>query len=219
MLIYLDESGDLGFNFTKPKTTRKFVITLLVCNSNKVSASFRTAVRRALKNKINRRKNRAKWLTELKGTNTSIETKKYFFKQIKEQDWQLYSVVLNKSRVENHLQTAKGQNKLYNFLARFLIEKLPLRRTFTNVRLVVDRSKNKDEIQDFNRYLKNQIEALLPLNTALSTEHLNSKESTGLQAVDLFCWGIARKYEHNDSQWYNIFRHKIIYETQYLPET
>jgi len=218
MLIYLDESGDLGFDFTKPKTTKKFVITLLVCDSNEVSAAFRMAVRRTLKNKINRIKNRAKWLTELKGTNTSIETKKYFFKQIKKQGWQLYSVVLNKSRVEKHLQTIKGQNKLYNFLARFLIEKLPLRQTFTNVRLIVDRSKNKNEIQDFNQYLKNQIEALLPLNTALSVEHLNSKESTGLQAVDLFCWGVARKYELSDSHWYNVFRHKIIYETEYLPD-
>jgi hypothetical protein len=216
MFIYLDESGDLGFDFTKQKTTKKFVITLLVCNSDNVSAAFRTAVRRTLKNKINRTKNRTKWLAEIKGTNTSIETKKYFFRQIKEQDWQLYSVVLNKRRVENHLHTAKGQNKLYNFLARFLIEKLPLRQTFTNVRLIVDRSKNKNEIQDFNLYLKNQIEALLPLNTALNVEHLNSMESTGLQAVDLFCWGIARKYECSDFEWYNIFKHRIVYETEYL---
>ena len=216
MFIYLDESGDLGFDFTKQKTTKKFVITLLVCKSDNVSVAFKTAVRRTLKNKINRTKNRTKWFAEIKGTNTSIETKKYFFRQIKEMDWQLYSVVLNKSRVENHLHTAKGQNKLYNFLARFLIEKLPLRQTFTNVRLIVDRSKNKNEIQDFNLYLKNQIEALLPLNTALNVEHLNSMESTGLQAVDLFCWGIARKYEYSDFEWYNIFRHRIAYETEYL---
>jgi hypothetical protein len=66
--------------------------------------------------------------------------------------------------------------------------------------------------------LKNQIEALLPLNTALIVEHLKSEESTGLQAVDLFCWGIARKYERNDLRWYDVFRHKIMYETQYLPD-
>lgn len=216
MLIFLDESGDLGFDFTKSKTTKKFVITLLVCNSDKTSACFKSAIRRTLKNKINRCKNRTKWLHELKGTNTSIDKKKYFFKQIKEHDWQLYTVILNKIRVENHLHTPKGQNKLYNFLARFLIEKLPLRSTFTNVRLVVDRSKNKYEIRDFNSYLKNQIEALLPLNTALYVEHLDSIESTGLQAVDLFCWGIARKYECGDLGWYNHFQHKITYETEYL---
>ena len=32
MFIFLDESGDLGFDFDKAKTSRYFVITLLVCN-------------------------------------------------------------------------------------------------------------------------------------------------------------------------------------------
>jgi len=103
-------------------------------------------------------------------------------------------------------------------LARFLIEKLPLRRTFTNVRLVVDRSKNREEIRDFNQYVRNQIEGLLPLNTGLTVEHLNSQESPGLQAVDLFCWGIFRKYEFGDCDWYGIYNSKIRYETEYLPE-
>ncbi len=114
------------------------------------------------------------------------------------------------------MRTQKGRNKLYNFLARFLIEKLPLRETFVNARLIVDRSKNKDDIKDFNQYLKNQIEALLPLNIGLSIEHLTSQENTGLQAVDLFCWGIARKYEHSDIEWYDVFKHKIRFETEYL---
>ena len=33
MIIFLDESGDLGFDFCKPKTSSKFVITLLVCDN------------------------------------------------------------------------------------------------------------------------------------------------------------------------------------------
>jgi len=33
MIIFLDESGDLGFDFNKPKTSCKFVITLLVCQN------------------------------------------------------------------------------------------------------------------------------------------------------------------------------------------
>jgi hypothetical protein len=84
------------------------------------------------------------------------------------------------------------------------------------VRLIVDRSKNRSEIKDFNQYLQNQIEALLPLNTALTIEHLTSQESPGLQAVDMFCWGIARKYEHCDTAWYNVFKGRIKFETEYL---
>ncbi len=218
MYIYLDESGDLGFDFTKSKTTRKFVITLLVCDTQTAPRHFKKAVRRTLKNKINRKRRRAKCTLELKGSNTSIEIKKYFFKQLKDNDWQLYTVILNKARVHNHLRTAAGKSKLYNFLARFLIDKLPLRRTFTNVRLVVDRSKNREEIRDFNQYVKNQIEGLLPLNTDFTVEHLNSHESACLQVVDLFCWGIFRKYEQSDTEWYNAFGHKIRYETEYLRE-
>lgn len=217
MFIYLDESGDLGFNFKKAKTTNKFVITLLVCNTQKAPKQFKMAVRRTLINKINRKRKKPTFVMELKGTNTNIKVKKYFFRQLKNHTWQLYTVILNKERVDSHLCTKAGKSKLYNFLARFIIEKLPLRTTFTNVRLVVDRCKNREEIRDFNLYVQNQIEALLPLNTGLKIEHLNSQESPGLQAADLFCWGIFRKYEFEDTQWYNVYSDKIRYETEYLP--
>lgn len=52
MIIFLDESGDLGFDFSRKKTTKKFIITLLVCNSDSVRKEFTKAVRRTLKNKF-----------------------------------------------------------------------------------------------------------------------------------------------------------------------
>ena len=74
------------------------------------------------------------------------------------------------------------------------------------VTLVVDRCKNKDEIPDFNHYLANQLEALLPLDVPLNIYHEHSHENAGLQAVDLFCWGVFRKYEHGDLDWYREYR-------------
>jgi hypothetical protein len=105
---------------------------------------------------------------------------------------------------------------LYNFLARFLIEKLNLSKVQRNVELIVDRCKNKEEVRDFNQYLINQLEALLPLNTDLNILHLTSQESTGLQAVDLFSWGKFRKYENNDIEWYKVYRDRVRFETEYL---
>ena len=176
-----------------------------------------TAVRRTLKNKINTKAKNKRVVTELKGTKTCFEHKQYFFRHIKSDDWSIYSVVLNKDRIKPHLRTKTGKAKLYNFLSRFILEKLPLRQTFTNVHLVVDRSKNRNEIKDFNRYLQNQIEALLPLNTGFKVEHLNSQEDPGLQCIDLFCWGIFRKYEYNDKNWFDVYCHKIKFITEYLP--
>lgn len=216
MFIYLDESGDLGFDFKKKKTTKKFVITLLVCHTDAARKEFTKAVRRTLKNKLNRKKKGSRHITELKGTDTTLEIKRYFFRNIKDDNWSIYTLVLNKVRVEKHLQTKIGKKKLYNFLARFLMEKLDLSNVQRNVELVVDRCKNKEEVRDFNQYLVNQLEALLPLNTDLNISHLTSQESAGLQSVDMFSWGIFRKYENNDMEWYNVYRNKVGFETEYL---
>jgi len=216
MFIYLDESGDLGFDYSKKKTTKKFVITLLVCHSNTARREFGKAVRRTLKNKLNRSKSKSRCIEELKGTNTTLKIKKYFLRNIKSDDWSIYTLALNKSRVEANLKTKIGKKKLYNFLSRFLLEKLPLSTVERNVVMVVDRSKNKKETKDFNQYLFNQVEALLPLNTAFDIYHLISVESAELQAADLFCWGIFRKYERDDVKWYDMFKDKISYETEYL---
>jgi len=217
MYIYLDESGDLGFDFKKKKTTKKFVITLLLCRSEISRKDFQKAVRRTLK-KLNIRKTKKRTITELKGTKTAIKIKEYFFRKLKRNDWEIYTVVLNKERVYPNLQTKAGKKKLYNFLARFILEKLPLRSVFTNVRLVVDKSKNREEIRDFNQYMENHLQGLLPLNTGFEVDHLSSENNAGLQAVDLFCWGIFRKYEFGDDDWYTVYSSKIKYETEYFPE-
>jgi len=216
MFIFLDESGDLGFDFSKPKTTKKFVITLLVCDTNNAQKDFRKAVTRTLK-RINARRSKSRKVVELKGVKTALHYKEYFFQHLRRKDWRIYCLALNKVRVDSPLRTKAGKKKLYNFLALHLLKQLPLVEVRSNVELVVDRSKSKEEIKDFNQYMANYIQGGLPLNTGFETIHLRSTESTGLQAVDLFCWGVFRKYESGDERWYGLYRHKIEFETEYLP--
>lgn len=218
MFIYLDESGDLGFDFDKPKTSPYFIITLVVADNTKVQTGFRRAVERTLKNKLNHRRNKTRRVEELKGTGTTLDIKRYFFRQLPETGWRIYSVVLNKQRVEDHLRTRDGKKKLYNFLARFLLEKVKFPEDIPRVSLVVDRCKNQEEVKDFNGYLVNQLEALLPLNTRLDIDHQSSQDNAGLQVVDLFCWGVARKHAELDRAWYELFASKMAFETIYLPQ-
>jgi hypothetical protein len=218
MYIFLDESGDLGFDFGKARTSRHFVISLLVCRDRQAQDGLRRAVERTLKNKLNHRKNRTRTVAELKGTGTSLAIKQYFFRQLPADGWGIYSVTLNKLRVDAPLRSKAGKKKLYNFLARFILEKVHFPGDVRQVSLVVDRCKNKAEIKDFNQYMVNQLEALLPLNARLLIDHLGSHESAGLQAVDMFCWGIARKDGLGDMEWYEVFRDKVSFMTIYLPE-
>jgi len=216
LYIFLDESGCLGFDFENKSPSKKFVITLLVCNDRKTVDSFKSAVKRTLKNKLNRKSKRSRVVEELHATHITQEIKEYFLRQVKSDGWYVYTVALNKLRVEQHLQSRQGKKKLYNYLSRFILEKVDFSGVTNTVTLVVDKSKNKAEIADFNGYLSNQLEAKLELNVRLNIDHLDSKASAGLQAVDSFCWGVYRKYEHKDDAWYRCYAHKIAFETEYL---
>lgn len=125
-------------------------------------------------------------------------------------------MILNKQRVYDSLQKPQAKKKLYNFLARFILEKIDLNNASTAVTLILDRCKNKEEIRDFNNYVENQMEALLPLNIPLNIYHERSHENAGLQIADLFCWGIFRKYEKDETDWYDVYRNMIVFETEYL---
>lgn len=215
MIIFLDESGDLGFDLSKHGTSRKFVITLLVCDRESTAKSIQIAVRRTLNKKLNHKKTKSRFVHELKGTGTTLDVKKYFYRQLPKGGWKVYTVALNKVRVDAHLIDKAGKKKLYNFLSRFILERVPLS-VAHGIRLVVDKSKNSADMKDFNRYLESQLEAMMPLASKLYINHERSQENAGLQAVDLFCWGVYRKYEHNDSNWYQIYEENIYFETEYL---
>jgi hypothetical protein len=216
MIIYLDESGDLGFDFVNKTPSQKFVITLLVCRNKDAVDSFKRAVRRTLKNKLNHKKQNKRVVEELHATSLSYPIKQYFYKQIRNSDWDIYAVALNKNRVYEHLINKPGRKKLYNYLANFLLDKVNLSTANPAVTLIVDKCKNKEEIADFNQYLGNQLDARLPLNIPLNIYHEDSRANAGLQAVDLFCWGIYRKYEYGDLDWYRNYRARIRFETEYL---
>lgn len=210
MVLYLDESGDLGFDFSKRGTTPYFVITVLLCRTKGSDKSIQQSVKRTLRNKM------GKNTEELKGVNTTISIKKYFLKHIKNSEWDIYSVILNKLRVNLELQNKQGKKRLYNYLSRVLIEQVKFPKEVPSMTLVVDKMKNKKDIEDFNQYLENQLSAHLLLNCIFYPYHKDSKEHPGLQAVDLFCWGIFRKYMANDQEWYKCFQEKIKYESVYL---
>lgn len=216
MHIYLDESGDLGFDYTKQGTSRFFIITLLVIHSNEVNKKVIKMVERTIKEKINRGKKGKNVVLELKGSNTDIGIKGYFYKHIEDDQFEILTLILNKARVVQKLRDKK--EKLYNYVSRLLLEKCNLHKAEERVVLTVDKRKNKEDIKDFNSYLFNELVALIPSKIPFEQYHTASYAHKGLQAVDVFCWGIYRKYERRDLEWYNYFVSKIREEIVYLPE-
>ena len=112
------------------------------------------------------------------------------------------------------MKNQPDKNRIYNVLSRHVIRSIDFSNA-DSVTLINDRCKSSSEIKVFNEYIQNQLEATLPLNVPLNIHHNLSHDEAGLQAVDLFCWGIFRKYELNDIKWYEVFDSKIQFEEEY----
>jgi hypothetical protein len=215
LYIFLDESGDLGLELSKPGTSQHFVITLLLTAMQGVRRGIEKAIERTIRNKIRKGKKGKITTLELKGTNTSLEVKQYFYRQVSELDFTLYTVILPKQHINASWVTE--QEQLYNDIAGRILEQLPLETAMDRVMLMLDKRKSQADQRDLNHYLSLRLHERLPRNIPLEIFPVTSDESRGIQAVDLFCWGIYRKYEVNDLTWYRAFNSKIQAETFLFP--
>jgi len=112
---------------------------------------------------------------------------------------------------------ATAQEQLYNDIARHILEQLPLDAATDRVMLMLDRRKSQTDQRELHQYLSLRLREHLPRNIPLEIFPVASDENRGIQAVDLFCWGIYRKYEVGDLTWYHAFSPKLRVETLFVP--
>lgn len=213
--LYLDESGDLGFDFVNKKPSKFFTITILALSSQGANRQLLKAVKTVMRRKINYSKSKKRQAEELKGTGTTFEIKKYFFDKLKDVKFGIYSITLNKKMVYKRL--TENKPKVYNYIARRVLDQIPFEKNDgSRVELIIDKSMAKIEIVEFNKYIRSQLEGRLSVNTPLDIYHWLSHNSNGIQAADLFCWGIFQKYERQDHKWFDIFKEKVKFDEQFL---
>lgn len=210
LYLYLDESGDLGFDFFAKKPSKFFTITVMMVKGVENNRKISKAVKRTIRQKLYKQAR-----TELKGTRDSIKVKTYFYKLMRDVPFEIYALTLNKKRVYEHLTRKK--ERVYNFIARKVLDVIPFDNATTRIELIIDKSKGKHEILEFNQYLVRQLSGKIDPKIPLDIEHHLSHADLPLQAVDLFSWGIFRKYEKKDMEWFNIFKEKVKYDSLYLP--
>ncbi|MCF6150415.1 MAG: DUF3800 domain-containing protein [Candidatus Kuenenia sp.] len=210
LYLYLDESGDLGFDFFTKNPSKYFTVTVMLVQGMENRKRIAKAIKRTIQNKLLKQKG-----TELKGSKQSIEVKKYFYSHVESVPFEIYTLTLNKRRVYDYLTQKK--DRVYNFIARKVLDVIPFANASVRIGLVIDRSKSKKEIKEFDNYLIQQLSGRIEPKIPLDIDHHLSHEDLPLQAVDMFSWGIFRKYEKDDWEWFNIFREKIKHDDIYLP--
>jgi hypothetical protein len=210
--LFLDESGDLGFDFDKPGTTKYFVVTVLALPSAAAKRAMEKAVERTMKAKIRRGKKREPTV-ELKGSKAVRAVKTHFYKQLSQLDFSVYTIILNKHAVP--ARVIESKSRLYNHMTRQLIDRLPLNQTQTRLLITLDRSKGLLDIPDFNRALLTQLQGTVAPNVPIEIFHADSAATKCLQAVDMMASAIFHKYEWKEREWHDYFAGKIKLEEIY----
>jgi len=209
LYLYLDESGDLGFDFFSKKPSKFFTIAILAIRGVNNNRVLLKSVRKTIRRKLCK-----KSLQELKGSHSTIEVKRYFYNLVSSVPFDIYALTLNKKRVYNELTQKK--DRVYNFIARNVLDRIPFDNTLKRIEFIIDKSKNRREIGEFNDYIVRQLKGRLDPKIPLNISHHTSIENPGLQAIDLFSWGIYRRYERADNEWYNLFKARVRYDERYL---
>lgn len=170
LYLYLDESGDLGFDFFAKKPSKFFTVTILVIRGPENNRLLIKAVKKTLARKLNQKKSVA---DELKGTKTVIEVKKYFYTQVKDLKFAIYALTLNKKRV--YEQLTKDKERVYNYISRLVLDKIPFETAQEQVILVLDKSKTQKQVWDFNKYVFRQLKGRLDPKVPLDIAHQDSR--------------------------------------------
>jgi len=190
--IYLDESGDLGFN---KKSSNHIVIALLITkNPFKVERCIKRIRQRKLKKKL-------KELPEIKFNKSNDHIREKTLQCITKEPIEIAYIVLDKDRVSPSRQNHK--QKIYNFIASYLMCCLPYENT-TKLKLIVDkRISNKVVRTDFDRYVREKT------GFKVDISHENSEYNKCLQATDFIAGAIFRKYESGDCRFYDLIKDRI----------
>ncbi len=205
--IFLDESGDLGFDFDKQRTSRFFVITFLFCENKRSIEKLVALTHSELKRQH-----------KMKGSILHCYREKPITRQrllhrLAKKECSIMTVYLDKKRVYTRLQDEK--DILYNYVTNILLDRIMTKKILgsklEHVTLIASRRETSKFLnENFKQYLRNKTQKNHDVDIAV--EIRAPHEEKCLQAVDFISWAIFRKQEHGDESYYNLIRSKIIEE-------
>ena len=204
--IFLDESGDLGFDFGKQRTSKYFLVTVLFTDQKRPIEKLIRKIHSGLRKKF---KMRTSTLHAAKEEPANIIR---VCRGLSEKNCKIMTIYLDKSRVYTDLRDEK--HILYNYIVNILLDRIMNRRLISKkdgITLVASkRETNKFLNQNFHDYLCRQLKN--NHDADLKVEVKTPAEEKCLQAADIASWSIFRKYEYADDSYYQLLKPIIVEE-------
>lgn len=196
--IFIDESGDLGFDFKKRGTSRYFIVACLCTTSPR---SIEKLVKETHKNLRKKYKVRGVLHAVFEEKTTRIR----FCKKIITKNCEVLMVYIDKHHFPNK---SVNQHQLYNTLMAQLLNTI-VHENNTEVEVITSR---RETSRSLNVNSKNYLYEKTKITVSIKTPQAEKC----LQAVDIIAWSLFRKYEHGDSTYTDILKKIIEGEYRYL---
>ena len=203
--IFMDESGDLGFNEQKEKTSKNFIIAFLFSQNKNILDKIVKKVFNALPQNIKK-----KHLGTFHCYKEQPKVRLKLLSLLKDKkDISIMIIRLNKGNVWTDLRQEKSI--LYNYVVNILLNRVFSKKLIPIKDKIVfiqsQRETNKLLNLNFKQYISQQVKK--NHGVELVVEIKRPSEEKALQIVDFVSWGVFRKYEHNDDTYYNIIKDLI----------
>lgn len=198
MYVYLDEAGSIK---SKGGERKYFVVTTFTTNNPK---AVEVCLRRAKRNKSPKKLRR---LAEIKASKAPPKYKRYFYQHLSQLDVEIYSVILDTKKAPKHLRSEEGV--LYLHLVKTVLEQCRLEQSQT-IHLFLDKRQLKGLTREsFNAALKERFSLDFAKPTRFEINHLDSTTNNGVQVADLIAHAVFQKYQHENSEWYDLIEERI----------
>jgi len=206
--IFMDESGDLGFDFSKARTTKYFIITFLFVQEKKPVERVVRSIIRSLPKTMKKKHSGVLHCHD----EVSSVRKKLLDKVNQLDDAKIMIIYLNKKKVYTKLQEEKII--LYNYVTNILLDRIFGKKiipTHEKIHFIASKRETNRFLNDnFKSYLHNTSlhNHKIPLHVEIKTP----AEEKWLQVVDFLSRSLFRKYEYGDPSYANMIQSKIIEE-------
>jgi hypothetical protein len=195
---YLDESGDLGFDFTKPKTTRFFTLTLL-------RVPHRPAVEKVIKTVYRDLARLGKRPPMLHAVNQPDGVRKRLLRLLAERDILVASLTIRK--VRPHPEPNQYYTELVDSLLVQAAKAGLLEATEPFTLVASRRETNPHRTNQFRAYLER---AGAGRGWSMQVLVQRPEQDKALQAVDFCSWAIFRRHEFGDGQFRELIRERLV---------
>ena len=150
-----------------------------------------------------RLKKKLKEVNEIKANNSTPEIRKYVLSELNKQECNIFSIAVDKNKIMSNTQ--ETQPKLYHFLCKLLLNRIPIGNDGTYYITIDQKDTNTLIKRNFENYIKKVFSG-----KKIKFNQVESFTDNGLLVVDFVAWSVHRKWNLNDDFYFNIIRDKIV---------